>query len=123
MKQNSNGRREYEELKEALIALLCVGDPIYHIFRPIGTIWDHKTHGPKSAPYMVLERAIMEINEGTVKVCSIYTEDQPTVWSFKSMEMYEGKLYLWPAVCATHEEKLVRLAEIVKSHEARYEKI
>jgi hypothetical protein len=118
--------QQYSEIREGLIALLCVGDKIYYIYNPVGLLWDMKTKFKHSIPITIRENTVVSITDKHVLVTSSYTGDKPFEVDFKFVQAYEGKLYCHPKFniekkLCTPQEIIDDIASIVNSKETVYE--
>jgi hypothetical protein len=113
-------REEYELAKGARIALLCIGDIVYHVFRHVGLVWDGKDQC--SYPVTIRKCKILEISENSIKTTSVYSTQDTTTWSFRILEMHEGSLYIWPGLATMeHEKRMKRLIAILESPDTQFE--
>jgi hypothetical protein len=91
----------YEEIREALIALLCIGDKIYYIHS-----WDNHD--------IITKSYIIEIFPGGLAIQNRVTIRRTCYFSW--MEHYEGKLYIWENFRIMRRElKIEAMIEILKS--------
>jgi hypothetical protein len=99
--------KEYEEIREALLSLLCVGDTINYIhshrdgmdtqFKPYNTILKYRI-------VEVFEKAIRIENFGYIS-----TVLRPTI------EQYKGELYIWNnANSHAYTDREKRIEELIK---------
>lgn len=102
---------DYELLKEALIALLCVGDRIYRVY---GSSVGLSRAG---VPTIALSTVTEIISKTEMVVRRSYT-GPGSVENIKSIDMYEGNLYIWNTgshlYSLPQKERLEKLAEIIK---------
>jgi hypothetical protein len=99
---------EYEQIREALIALLCVGDEMRFI------------HTGTLTTFMITSQNVAEIHES----CNSFRLVNGVVLhNFNEVEYYQGALYIWgadktklPYRSAKRFEKIV---DIIKSYDKR----
>jgi hypothetical protein len=100
--------KEYEMIREALIALLCVNDKVYYIHRWNGFNIIRKSYVTSILP-----------NIG-ITIQNRYTIN--TNCSFGSMEHNEGKLYIWDDIGQMRRKKKIEnMMEILKSDATTFE--
>jgi hypothetical protein len=96
---------EYEKIREALIALMCVGDEIRYIYSFAGDC--HTIY--RTVITRIDETELCVLDWG---VCGLYR-----------IEHYEGKLYIWERTFQTRRSKFYKMLEILKSEKTtRYDK-
>jgi hypothetical protein len=108
---------DYELMKEALIALLCVGDRIYRVYgSSVGL-------SRAAVPTIALATVTEIISKTEIVVKRSYT-GPGSVENVRSIDVYEGQLYVWNV--GTHlydlpqKERLEKLAEIVKMESTQH---
>jgi hypothetical protein len=90
---------EYKQIREARLALLCVGDIIYYV----STTW-------RVYPYCIVA---IEEDRVRVRVGGGYSP----YYMFSTMETYKGEVYVYMGSDAgSYESKIERMIEIVESH-------
>jgi hypothetical protein len=99
---------EYEQLREALIKLLCVGDSIFIIY--FGTNTFIRGH-------------ISELFEDKLKIREYPVLEFP----FKMVEVYSGRLYVWDSSNTKYKfrskERIERMHEVLESIHTKYVKV
>jgi hypothetical protein len=106
--------REYNEIRRALIALLCVGDKIPRIHKMPGKYHaDTNTH---DIYYHIKYSTVVEITKDNIKLrTSTTTHPDALKW----IEAYEGELYFWGEINSfskpRRENKLKKMIEIIES--------
>jgi hypothetical protein len=107
--------KEYEQMREGLLALLCVGDTIKYIH-------SHRDGmGSQFKPYnIILPYRVVEISENLIKMENFgYTS---TVLR-SLIECYEGELYLWNDANShfytNRENRIKELIKIIESEKIR----
>jgi hypothetical protein len=101
---------DYSVIREALLALLCVGDEIYYVFQGIG----NRYHVRLCTIDKILNEDQIVINSGNLGFMTIqYTE---------LVDVYNGKPYIWSA-CHIRDfnGRLEKLSEIIKSEDTLFE--
>jgi hypothetical protein len=97
------------KIREGLIALMCVGDTIFHLHGEDETSNYHLK--------VVRTCTILEIHETTIKV--IDTTDNPYVVDINLIDEYNGYLYIWTATgwygSNNYERRLEKMDRILKS--------
>jgi hypothetical protein len=111
---------EYEKIREARIALLCVGDTIHRIHRFIGN-FDDTTH-EHTIHYMITTEYIDSIGKKDFKI--VISPGYLSTQFLRCIELYNDELYIWgtPEIFSEkdHNKKARMLAEIIKSDETKY---
>jgi hypothetical protein len=99
--------QEYEQLREALLALLCVGDKINQI------CYD------SIANYAIMEQRISMILKNTVKL----ERYNWIMFKFNTIEQHEGELYIWSSDHGKFhyrsDQRLKKIIEIIESKQTR----
>lgn len=99
--------REYEEIRKALIALLCVNDHVFYMFYRNGYTVIRDSYILRIIP----DRGIEIQNHATInKFCY-----------FGSMEQYEGRLYVLEDTQIPFELRIKGMIEMIKSPNAEWE--
>jgi hypothetical protein len=94
---------EYKTIREALIALLCVGDEVVFICR----------RPPKYEDYTFDKRTIMAIEDDGV---ILQTWAYPRKISMHTVEHHEGQIYFfedsgYPLSCRARRKKMLKILE------------
>jgi hypothetical protein len=96
---------EYEAIKEALIALLCVGDCIRY------------AHINMNGSLVFRECSVVEIRE---KEFVVKKPDYPSylycIFYFAALEHYEGHLYILEDPQDDRNERLVKIEKLAKTY-------
>jgi hypothetical protein len=112
---------EYREVKAARTALLCKGDTVYYIFRPIGLV---EING-KRYPYPIKVRkcTVVEIADDHIATQTIYNMGlKPAQWSRRLLETYEGEIYIWPVIDSRpYPTRIDTIAEVLKSPDTEFD--
>jgi hypothetical protein len=91
---------EYKRLREARLALLCVGDTVYYI----SSTW-------RIYPYHIVK---VEDDRVFVEVGGLYHP----YYMLDIMETYEGEVYIYPdSKASSYEQRLERMIERINAHE------
>jgi hypothetical protein len=125
------------KIREGLIALMCVGDPIYHLgtnsyndlihHSPNQTYTMKEFHNPHRNGHIntVRKYIIAEILEDKILCRTIRTINHASFWQEINMiDEYNGELYIWNAEGwygeNEYEKRLERLALILDSPNLNY---
>jgi hypothetical protein len=95
--------REYEQIREGLIKLLCVGDIINYIYT------FHKSH------HTIFRARIVEINDNAVWLKDF------GVCSHNTIECNQGELYIWEKVFHSRKFKIKSLIEVIESKDTHHD--
>jgi hypothetical protein len=110
--------KDYEQLKEARIALLCVGDVIYRVYA--GKAYAYKERSTLIAVCKVTQ----VLGKNSIRVTRSYTGNG-TIECPLSIDMCDGKLYIWNHGSHFYgyppKERLAELTKILKLENIRYE--
>lgn len=105
---------KYEEMREALIALLCVGDKIKRI-HGIPDDYNSKTRS-YNHHWEIRSSYVEEITDNDIKIRTSNTADSNTL---KYIEAYKGELYFWGNIdcfpVPKRENKITQIMKIVES--------
>lgn len=107
--------QEYEDLREGLLALLCVGDEINYLHSGMAG-YNQATHSKEPYHTLLRYRVTDVISNDMIKIESFgYTS---TVFP-SSIEVYDGELYIWSnaayASFSTREEKVAKMSKIIEA--------
>jgi hypothetical protein len=97
------------KIREGLIALMCVGDTIFHL---------HGQDETSNYPMKVIRTCkILEVHDDKIKVLD--RTDNPYYRSKSVIDEYDGKLYIWDAIGwygpNTYEKRLEKLARVINA--------
>lgn len=108
---------EYQLIRMALFALLCVGDNINCIYTSLSKSWD--AQGNELIPCesnTIKHYTVTKVSDGfTMKVNRAGNEH---VQYIENVFAYEGELYIWNSCDfpgLNHEKRLEKVIEILKS--------
>jgi hypothetical protein len=99
---------EYAIIREALIALLCVGDKINYI------------HYCSDGHYSIRESLIVAIHKKGIVIQNWAATDE--ICSLNAIEHYQGELYIWEEPQVMRDRKIERMIEIIESDDTDFEK-
>jgi hypothetical protein len=93
---------EYEQIREVLLALMCVGDKINYIYF---------CHG---GYYRIYKTIVNEIEKEAVRIdgwgmCALY-----------AVEHYQGELYVWERHYPRNDDRLEAMAKIINSKDTHH---
>jgi hypothetical protein len=112
---------EYEQIREGLIALICVGDKIHRIYRVRGSY--NKYTGVCDIYYKVTDNTITHIPDG--RSIGLGGSQFRTVQPTELIEHYKGELYFWSALdmyqIHTRAQKLSKMVQILESDDTVFE--
>jgi hypothetical protein len=101
----------YDLIRDGLIALLCVGDKIFHLYHGLG-YYDHKKE-KFTTPYKIKQCTIIEVNDSTIRILTPLGYD--STHSINMIDVYKGQLYIWDAArpydYTLRVEKMIELIE------------
>jgi hypothetical protein len=106
---------EYLLVREAMIALMCVGDKITRI-RPVKG-YNHRIHDHYTYYVLTIGYISKIINEDVFKVTSLYGDI--SVQYFKTIDVYKGQLYIWSSRATNYKERMEELAERIESEDTK----
>jgi hypothetical protein len=98
---------EYEEIRKALIALLCVNDHVYHMFHRNG----YNIIRDSYILTIIPDRGIVIQNHATISQTCY----------FGSMEHYEGRLYIWEGIQIPRKVRMQNMLEMIQSPNTEWE--
>jgi hypothetical protein len=95
--------KNYNTIREALIALLCVGDSINYLHHSLGL------------GIMVTRHTVIEITDEFIKLADY----RFSVYKFSTIEQYKGELYVWCEENGSYSyrtiPRILRMIELIKS--------
>jgi uncharacterized protein YjcR len=97
------------KVREALIALMCVGDKIFHL---------HGQDEESNYPMKVIRTCkILEIHDNMIKV--IDRTNSPYFVKKEFIDEHDGKLYIWNAMgwygANTYEKRIAKMDRLIDS--------
>jgi hypothetical protein len=105
---------EYKQMREALIALLCVGDKIPRIHKMPGKY--HRDTNTHDYYYHIKYSTVVEITENDI---NLLTSKTIHLGALKWIEAYEGELYFWGEISAfsppRRDNKIKEMIKIIES--------
>jgi hypothetical protein len=97
--------KNYDTIREALIALLCVGDSINYLHHSIGL------------GLMVTRHTVTEITDEFIKLADY----RFSIYKFFTIEHYKGELYIWCEEYGSYRlrttPRILRMIELIESTE------
>jgi hypothetical protein len=110
--------KEYEQMKEARIALLCVGDIVYRVYA--GKAYSYK----ETSNLIAICKVTKIISRTSIVITRSYV-GSGTCENPESIDLLEGELYVWNHGSHFHdcppEERIAVLMDIFKKGNVRYE--